>query len=53
MTHRKTISLKRTIAGRTIVVDVPARFNDEIQDLTATAEDVRSGELAIAAELAA
>jgi DNA-binding transcriptional regulator YiaG len=47
-----TITLKRTIGGRTVSAVIPARWEPEVNDLVATAESAQAGELAIAVELA-
>lgn len=47
-----TITLKRSIAGRTLSAVIPARWDAEVEDYTAAADDARAGELAIAVELA-
>ncbi|MBI1945383.1 MAG: hypothetical protein HYS27_06790 [Deltaproteobacteria bacterium] len=47
-----TITLKRTIAGRKLSAVIPARWDAEVEDYTAAADDARAGELAIGVELA-
>lgn len=47
-----TVTLKRNIAGRSVSVVIPARWDSEVEDYTASAEDARAGELAIAVEIA-
>ena len=51
-TRATTITLKRTIGGRTLSAVIPARWEPEVEDLVASAEDALAGELAIAVELA-
>ena len=47
-----TMTLHRKIAGRSLAAVIPARWDGEIEDVTATADAAHAGELAIAVELA-
>ena len=47
-----TITLKRTIGGRTLSAVIPARWDAEVEDYTASADAAHAGELAVAVELA-
>ena len=47
-----TITLKRTIGGRTVAAIIPARWEPEVDDFVASTAAARAGELAIAVELA-
>src|SRR3989304_6111704 len=47
-----TIPLKRTIGGRTLSAVIPARWDAEVEDYTASADAAHAGELAVAVGLA-